>query len=452
MTDSYPRQPRLGGVKLQLSRRAALLSAFVLSFAVYLTPVFNIHAGWIPLVAFSAALIEPSILSLTMAVAALLLQALAFGLFYWFFRHPQWLKGVVLGAAVPGVVAVANWAFLYAIPYAVLVEADTRPELGELEIVCSVADATIAQVHSGTDLGLVRAGEVWVIIDPGRKRARLTMPDCRIHAVSAPAVGSTMDSAAAGGYLLYRSKQGDLAYAAPGLDKPVALRAPAQPSYWNPVLSDDGAALVWLDRQPMENGLRPHRLRLRHLPDGREETIALEHSPRDQLELIGATSPRGPFTIAQFRNKIFSVDIRGTKIRGPVEPPEIYDARWGFRWVNGGWVAWDGYREDGRYHIVWALPMGRGAIEVPRGRGIEALSIAADGSYIAASVSGNLSIGSTKSNVFVARTDSAEEIYRRYLPVYARTRVAFLGNRYLAMTRSDNGHGFVDVYRIPAAK
>lgn len=162
---------------MQLSRRAALLSAFLLSFAVYLTPVFNIHAGWIPLAAFSVQLIQPSTLSLTMATAALLFQALAFVSSYWFFRHPGWLKGLVLVAAVPGFVAVANWAFLYAIPYAVLVEADLKPERGELEKVCSVSNTTIAQVQSGTDLGLVRAGEVWVIIDPGRKRARLTMPD-----------------------------------------------------------------------------------------------------------------------------------------------------------------------------------------------------------------------------------------------------------------------------------
>jgi hypothetical protein len=330
-----------------------------------------------------------------------------------------------------------------------LVEADTKPEQGELEKVCSVANATIAQVHSGTDLSLARAGEVWVIIAPGRRRARLAMPDCRVHAVSAPEVGSTMDRVAAGGYLLYRTEKGSLAYAAPGLGNPVTLSTPSQPSYWNPVLSDDGAALVWLDRQPMQSGLRPHSLRLRHLPDGREEAIALDHSARDQLELIGAASPSGPFTIAQYRSKIFSVDIRGTKIRGPVEPPEIYDARWGFRWVNGGWVAWDGYREEGRYRIVWALPTGRGTIVIPRGRGIETLSIAADGSFIAASVSSNLNIGRTNSNVFVVRTDSAEEIYRRYLPTYARTRVAFLGNRYLAMTQSMNGQSFVDIYRIP---
>jgi hypothetical protein len=425
-----------------------LLSAFVLSFAVYLTPLFNVHAGWIPLAAFFAGFIKPSILSLAMASAAVLLQILAFGLVYWLFRRPWWLKGLVMVAAIPSFITIANWSFLYAIPHAVLVEADTKPERGKLKKVCSVAGATIAQVHSGTDLSLVRAGEVWVIIDPGRKRARLTMPDCHVHAVAAPKVGSTMDHVAAGGYLLYRDENGILAYAAPGLKIPATLSAPARPSYWNPMLSDDGAALVWLDRQPMQSGLRPHRLRIRHLRDGREDTIALKHSARDQLELIGAASHSGPFTVAQYRNKVFSFDIHGKKIRGPVEPPEIYNARWGFRWVNGGWVAWDGYREEGRHHIVWALPAGRGSIVIPRSRGIEALSLAADGSFIAVSVSSNLNIGSTNSAVFVIRTDNAEEIYRRYLPTYARTRLAFIGGRYLAMTRSENGRSFVDVYHI----
>ncbi|NNE83517.1 MAG: hypothetical protein HKN28_06060 [Alphaproteobacteria bacterium] len=434
---------------MQLSRRSALLSAFALSFAVYLTPLFNVHAGWVPLAVFFAGFIEPSIISLAMASAAVLLQILAFGLVYWSLRRPGWVKGLVMVAVVPVFIAIANWSFLYGIPHAVLVEADTKPERGELNKVCSVAGATIAQVHSGTDLSLVRAGEVWLILDPGRKRARLTMPDCQVHSVAAPKVGSTMDRVAAGGYLLYRGDNGSLAYAATSLKKPVTLSAPAQPSYWNPVLSDDGAALVWLDRKPMHSGLRPHRLRIRHLRDGREETIALKHSARDQLELIGAVSHGGPFTVAQYRNKIFSYDIHGQKIRGPIEPSEIYNARWGFRWVKGGWVAWDGYREDGRHRIVWALPTGRGTIVIPRGRGIEALSLAADGSFIAASVSTNLNIGSTNSAVFLVRTDNNEEVYRRYLPMYARTRLAFIGTRYLAMTRSENEQSFVDVYRIP---
>jgi hypothetical protein len=441
-------KPDFDGGNLRFSRGVALLGAFLLSFAVHLIPLFHVHAGLVPLGLIFAGVDELSALSLAAIAAALVLQGLAFGLFYWMLRGLRWHKAVVLIVAVPVFVFAANWGFLYAIPYLVLVERDSTTAHGELEKVCSVADATVAQVQSGVDLGLVRAGEVWVIVEPERKRARLTMPDCRVVPVTAPRAGSTMDHVARGGFLLYREDSGGLAYAAPNLARPLTLSAPQHPSYWNPVLSDDGATLVWLDREPAQHGQRPYRLRLRHLPDGREETIPLDLSPRDQFEVIGAASGTGPFTLAQFRNRILSIDIDGKRVGGPVSPPDVYDARWGFRWVDEGWVAWDGYREKGRSRIVWALSKGQGDIPVPRGRGIDSVSIAADGSVIAVSVSSNLNLGTTKSLVFLVRTADGEEIFRRYRPAYTRTRLAFLGSDYLAMSRSEGGRSFVDVYRI----
>ena len=68
---------------------------------------------------------------------------------------------------------------------------------------------------------------------------------------------------------------------------------------------------------------------------------------------------------------------------------------------------------------------------------------------IAVSVSSNLNLGSTKSAVFLVRTADGKEIFRRYHPTYTRTRLAFMGSEYLAMSRSEGGRGFVDVYRVP---
>jgi hypothetical protein len=438
-----------GGGILRLSRGMALLGAFLLSFTTYLIPLVHVHAGWMPLGVLLAGFVEPSALFLAMAAAILLLQGLAFALFYWVLRGLRWLKAVVLIAAVPVFVAAANWSLLYAIPYFVLVEGESKSAHGELERVCSLPDATVAQVHSGADLGLVRAGEVRVIVEPERKRARLTMPDCRVDDVAAPRVGSTMDYVAPGGYLLYREVSGGLAFAAPGLEEPMPLSPPRQPSYWKPVLSDDGAALVWLDRQPVQRGPRPHRLRIRHLPDGREQTVSLDLPPRDQFELIGAASRTGPFTIAQYRNTILRVDIDGEVLGDPISPPEIYDAQWGFRGLNGGWIAWDGYREEGRSHVVWSLSGKQGVVRIPRGRGIDSFSVAANGSVIAVSVSSSLTLGSTQSAIFLMRTVNGDEIYRRYLPPYTRTRLAFLGNEYLAISRFEEGRSFVDVFRTP---
>jgi hypothetical protein len=130
-------------------------------------------------------------------------------------------------------------------------------------------------------------------------------------------------------------------------------------------------------------------------------------------------------------------------------PPGVYDARWGFRWLDGGWVAWDGYREEGRSRIVWSLPAGNGEVAIPRGRNIESLSVDPGGRYIAVSVATGLSIGNTKSAVFLFRTADGQELFRRYHPTHSRNRLAFLGGNYLAMTRNENGQSFIDVYRIP---
>ncbi len=432
-----------------MSRRRALLGAFVLSFIAYLIPLFNIHAGLVPLGLTLVALAEPSAFSLATLAGALAIQALVFALFYWALRGRRWRNWLALIVAAPVLFYGANFMLLYAIPLMVLVERDARPETGDLEKICSVPGAILAQVHSGADLGLERAGEAWVIRQDDRLRAVLTMPGCRLTPVAAPRVGSTMDHVAPGGHLLFRGDDGQLAHAGPERAAPLAVAAPVPGKYWSPILADDGRTLAWLDRQPVQSGPRPYRLRLRHMDSSSEEAIALDLPPRDQFELIGADTESNRFTLARFRNGILAIDKQGRTIAGPVSPPGVYDARWGFRWLDGGWVAWDGYREEGRSRIVWSLPAGNGEVVIPRGRNIESLAVDPDGRHIAVSVATGLSIGSTKSAVFLFRVADGQELFRRYHPTFSRNRLAFLGTNYLAMTRSENGQSFIDVYRVP---
>ncbi len=437
-----------------MSRRRALPGAFVLSFIAYLIPLFNVHAGLVPLGLSLVALAELSAFSLGMLMAALAIQAIVFALFYWALRGLRWRNWLALVVAAPVLVYGANLAMLYAIPLMVLVERDGHPQTGDLAKVCSLPGVILAQVHSGAELSLERAGEAWVIGQGDRLRARLTMPGCQLAPVAAPKTGSTMDHVAPGGYVLFRRDDGNLAVAGPARAAPLAIASPTPGKYSNPILADDGRTLAWLDRQPVQSGPRPYRLNLLHLDgphiDGPgKETIALDLPPRDQYELIGADTKRDRFTLARFRNAILAIDRKGRTILGPVSPQGIYDARWGFRWLDGGWVAWDGYREDGRSRVVWSLPAGDGEAVIPRGRNIESLTVDPAGRHIAVSVATGLSIGSTKSAVFVFRAADGGEIFRRYHPPYSRNRLAFLGPDYLAMTRSEVGQSFVDVYRVP---
>ncbi len=112
-------------------------------------------------------------------------------------------------------------------------------------------------------------------------------------------------------------------------------------------------------------------------------------------------------------------------------------------------MAWDGYREEGRSRIVWSLPEGTGEFVVPKGRNISSLSVDPGARYVAVSLATGLSIGSTKSAVVLLRLSDGQELFRRYHPTFAGTRVAFLGIDYLAMTRYENGQDVIDVYRVP---
>jgi hypothetical protein len=432
-----------------MSRRRAFFGAFVLSFAAYLIPLFNVHAGLVPLGLTLVALAEPSAFSLAILAGALAIQAIVFALFYWALRGLRWRNWLALIVAAPILFYGANLAMLYVIPLMVLVERDARPESGELAKVCSVPGVILAQVHSGAELSLERAGEAWVIGRDDRLRARLTMPGCRLAPVAAPKVGSSMDHVAPGGYLLFRRENGDLAHAGPDRGDPLAVAAPTPGKYWSPILADDGQTLAWLDRQPVQQGPRPYRLNLLPADSADRETIALDLPPREQFELIGADTENDRFTLARFRNAILAIDGQGRTIMGPVSPPGVYDARWGFCWLGGGWVAWDGYREEGRWRIVWSLPAGNGEVVIPRGRNIESLAVDPGGRHIAVSVATSLSIGSTKSAVFVFRTAGGQEFFRRYHPEFSRIRLAFLGAGHLAMTRTENGQSFIDVYRVP---
>ncbi|WP_193367683.1 hypothetical protein [Pelagibius marinus] len=437
----------------RLSRRRAFLAAFVLSFAAYLIPLFNPHAGLLPLGTALVALAEPSAYALAVALAVVTIQAILAALLYWLLRSRRWLNWLVLVVALPLFVYGANAALLVAVPLAVLVESDRQPETGQLEEVCRVPGVELAQVISGVDLGLERAGEAWVFRHDDRHRARLTMPGCRLVAVPAPPVGPTMDSVAAGGYLLFRRDDGSLAYVAPEAQAPRAVDAPSPGKYWLPVLSNDGRTLVWLERQAAARGEQPYRLRLRPMPPGAspgagEETIALDLPPRDQLELIGADTKAGVFTLARFRNEILAVGREGQRLKGPVSPAGVYNPRWGFRWLDGGWVAWDGYREEGRARVVWSLPSGGGEVVIPKGRRIESLAVDPGGRYIAVSVETRLSIGSIRSAVFLLRTSDGQEVFRRYLPTLSRIRLAFLGGSHLAMSQRKDGGGSVAVYRV----
>jgi hypothetical protein len=121
-----------------------------------------------------------------------------------------------------------------------------------------------------------------------------------------------------------------------------------------------------------------------------------------------------------------------------------------FRRLGSGWVAWDGYRERGAYVLAWALPAGRGLHRVPEGRGITDVAVHPSGRFIALSVTTSLSIGSVADSVYVLRSADGAQVFRRFLPRYARSSVAFHGDDLFAYTEWDGARAELRMLRLPS--
>ena len=435
---------------MNLSRKNGLVAAFALSFAVYLIPLFHLETGWLVLGKALSGVRDVGALSFAWILIALVLQSAAFIAVHWLLTRFSWRNVLLFGAASPLVVFGTNLILLWWLPLLLLVERDPAPEIGSLEKVCSIPNATIAHVRSGANLSMVRAGETWLVTGRGQLRSLLKMPGCQLSHLDGHFDGSTIDAVAPGGHVLHRQVGGAIAYLNPALNEFRRLSGPDGASYWKPVLSDDGMALAWLDRISSGSGNKVTRLNLRNLASGEERIVTIALQGPDQIELLGVHSWDGPHTLAQYRNAIFAIDRDGKVLRGPVSPDGIYDARWGFVWLNGGWVAWDGYRDDGRSNIVWNVPSGRGRLSIPLGRRIDSFSVSAEGDMIAVATSSNLRIGEIQSAVFAFRTETGEETYRRHYSVHSKSTVAFLGDEYLAVAEIEAGQASVVVYRMPA--
>jgi hypothetical protein len=73
----------------------------------------------------------------------------------------------------------------------------------------------------------------------------------------------------------------------------------------------------------------------------------------------------------------------------------------------------------------------------------------ARGRYVAASTTTSLNIGSIKDTVVALRTRDGSEVFRRALPMFARSQVVFLGDGYFAYSDVEGTRSRTRVLRIP---
>ena len=104
------------------------------------------------------------------------------------------------------------------------------------------------------------------------------------------------------------------------------------------------------------------------------------------------------------------------------------------RWSRGLaplFVSFAGVR-DGESLLDVGSGTGALAAAVAKVSSITSATMDAAGRYVAFSTTTALSIGHVRDAVVVLRTADGREVFRRFLPTYSRTNVAFIGEEYFA--------------------
>lgn len=446
---------------------AALRKALIASLVVYALPVVGRHNFWFWGNRLWAEVTagEKGREALWIAAdlgLALGLQLAAALLFFWIFRGQDVRRWFAVVAAVPVFGWSLNWAYMLALPAYFLIAPETAPERADWEIACTVENAYLAPERSGVQLELAQAREAWLERLPERRFAILTMPGCRVRdlEMTSPGAGGGIDYVAPGGAVLYRTwdkQSGKQSHWFLGREggAPQALDPPDE-KYWLPVLSSDGAAVAWLKSAQASDGRGlVHVAWIRDLASGEERSIRLGAVASGTPRLIAFDAAKGEFVLAIDSERMLGLGLAGQVLWGPVRETGIASLGDNFRRHAKGWLAWNGPGHEGPYGVAWSLLLGKGRHDVPKGRAITDVALDPWSRYIAVSVSPALSIGSVRDSVYVIRVHDGAEVYRRYLNPYARTRVAFLGPHFLALTRYAEVGGAlvsrIEVVRVPGA-
>ncbi len=417
--------------------------AVLLSFAVYLVPLVGPHAAWSLGEHLLFALRRrgesyPAAWIATDFAAALAAQA-SFGLIlYRALLRPRLLSLLAVLAAVPIGFVLMEWTYLIAIPSHFLIERDAAPERRTWMQHCFLPDVTLATVRAAPDLPLERAGEALVTAPDGRAPALLRNCDERHPIAAGEGTYASSPFVLPDGAMLFgswdvRAAKTTWLHVASGGSGAVPLaRPPRDPDRAGAILSTDGRWTAWIEDEP--GATTPpiaQRVLLRALDGSGERAVPLDVAGRASAVLVGADVAAGTLELFEYeyrtrRTGSVVIDLNGRETGRVAAPDDLAPQSTTFVRVGQGFVAWDAYREDGRYRIAWSLAGGNGRAEIPKGRGITAVAVAPDGRHVAVSTTTALNIGSIRDSVFVLRASDSAEVFRAYLPTYARSRVAFL--------------------------
>ena len=434
--------------------RKRLLSALTLSFSIYLVPVFTAH--WIDLfgLVLGRELFRDRELAWKAAdvAFALIAQGILFACVWWVVpRSKAVTAGVTVLLLIPSAMAV-NFAYLYAIPSYFLIERDTTPDTSAWREECAVEGFSLDPVRQGISRGLERRGEAWLRRDNGRQYGILRLPGCAVESVAIPElpIAPGLQQALPDGSVVYATVERGVAgqqywLLRRGSKEPNRLAVPDGQIDSAPLVAEDGGFVAWVTRSPA----REASLRIEPLASG--EPIVFSHPllQRATLVPVEVDMKRREVIVNRDLSTFVKLRLDGSVEWGPLAPGAIAAQNDTFRYLDGQWAAWDAYIENSRYRLGWSTQRGTGQYDAPKGRSITSAAMDGHGRYVAVSTTTALNIGSIKDTVVVLRTGDGSEVFRRTLPAYSRSQVAFLGREYFAYSDVDGTRSRTRVLRIP---
>ena len=452
-----------------MAPRTRLVTAILLSCSVYLVPLVGPHTflflgEWIwRSVTYPGR--PPGWIALDVAVA-LAIQLAVGAAWYWILGRVRSLRVLALVPLVPATAFAVNYLYLIVLPSLFLIDRDRGVERASWPVACTVPGEALAVV--GRKPSVVRAPGDATFVQNGESRlARLSVREgtdgrttCEVVSLGLPAPSVTLTPiwiGERGEALLQRmdERSSTLAWewrpaagaTALPLDEPRGRRA----SDGAPVVAADGGAVAWLT--PLLAGSDPPRFSLvvRTIPfaPAREVVVPLDALGRGGYVPLDLDPVAREVLVAINERTFASVAFDGSLRWGPFSPDGVQPLSNTLRRVGSGWIAWDGYKEDDGYVIAWVLAGGQGRYRVPRGRGITDLAVTPDGRLVAFSTTTSLSIGDVKDAVVVLRAADGGEVFRRILPRYARSQVAFPSNTLFAYTEWDRVNVAARVVHVP---
>lgn len=120
---------------------------------------------------------------------------------------------------------------------------------------------------------------------------------------------------------------------------------------------------------------------------------ALERGGLQQILQLDLAA--GELVLARGLSEFYWLGMDGRVLGDRRNPIDVEPQPQTYRFLSGGWVARDAYRDSEPYRIAWALPGGNGKRRRPNGRSVTSLALSPDGLWIAMSLTSSLSTGST---------------------------------------------------------